>query len=224
MLYTEGVGWRWVFSSALLTNFGRSVLPFADKAVCALFELVFPDDCRVCGEPLHEVSRIPVCRKCLAKPVAISADYFCADCKTPFLNGFPLDEQGRCTLCRLGLTGFDTVYTFGSYEDTLRKLIHLFKYNRVRPLARPLCALVARAIPREDRFDLIIPMPLHWKKRWSRGYNQSELLAKEVARRWGVPVRNVVRRAKATAPQAGLSNSKRRLNMRGAFAIRKGID
>jgi ComF family protein len=152
----------------------------------------------------------------------LHADYFCVDCKTPFLNQFPLDEQGRCSLCRLGLTGFDTVYTFGSYEDTLRELIHLFKYGRMRPLARVLGELTARAIPREHRFDLIVPMPLHWRKRWSRGYNQSELLAKEVARRWGVPVEKIVRRVKATAPQAGLSNSKRRLNVRAAFRMRKG--
>ena len=67
-------------------------------------------------------------------------------------------------------------------------------------------------------------MPLHWKKRWSRGYNQSELLAKEIARVWGVPVKGVVRRVKDTAPQAGLSNSKRRLNVRGAFRLRDGAN
>jgi ComF family protein len=220
MLYNKVVGWRWVFSSALLTNFGNSVLPFAEKAFCGLF----PDDCRVCGQPLHEVSRIPVCRKCLHEPSALHAEYFCVACKTPFLNHFPLDEQGRCSLCRLGLSGFDTVYTFGSYENALRKLIHLFKYGKMRPLARPLGALVARAIPREQRFDLIIPMPLHWRKRWSRGYNQSDLLAREVARRWGVPVARIVSRVKATAPQAGLTNSKRRLNVRAAFRIRKGTN
>jgi ComF family protein len=220
MLYTEGVGWRWVFSSALLTNFGRSVLPFAEKAFCGLF----PDNCRVCEQPLHEISRIPVCRKCLDSPAVLCADFFCKDCHTSFLNRFPLDEQDRCSLCRLGLTGFNTVYTFGSYEDTLRELIHLFKYNGVRPLAKPLGELAARAIPREHAFDLIVPMPLHWKKRWSRGYNQSELLAEEIAWRWHVPVKNVVRRVKDTAPQAGLSNSKRRLNVRGAFQIRKGAN
>jgi ComF family protein len=154
----------------------------------------------------------------------MEAEYYCVDCKTPFLNRFPLDADGRCSLCRLGLTDFDTIYTFGSYADTLRELIHLFKYSQIRPLARPLGALIARAIPREHRFDLIIPMPLHWKKRWSRGYNQSELLAKEIARRWGVPIRKIVRRVKPTAPQAGLSNSKRRLNVRGAFAVRKGAN
>ncbi len=168
--------------------------------------------------PLHEISRVPVCGACLRQTPAIAADYYCVDCKAPFLNRFPLDEHGRCSLCRLGLTGFDTVYTYGSYDAALRQLIHLFKYNEMRPLAKPLGALLARAIPREQSFDLIVPMPLHWKKRWSRGYNQSELLAREIARRWGVPVRKIVRRVKPTAPQAGLTNSKRRLNVRGAFA------
>lgn len=220
-MYTEDVGVGGaVFSSALLTNVGRSILPFAEKVTCGFFQLVFPDDCRICGEPLRKVSRIPVCKRCLEAPKALGADYFCVDCKTPFLNRFPLDDEGRCSLCRLGLSGFNTVYTFGSYEETLRELIHLFKYQRIRPLARPLGELLARAIPREHRFDLIVPMPLHWTKRWSRSYNQSELLAKEVARRFGLPIAKAVRRVKATNPQAGLSNSKRRLNVRGAFSVR----
>jgi ComF family protein len=154
----------------------------------------------------------------------MAADYFCSDCHTPFLNPYPLDEQGRCMMCRLGLKGYDTVYTFGSYEDTLRELIHLFKYGSVRPLAKPLAALCARAIPFEHAFDVVAPMPLHWRKRWTRGYNQSELLAREIGRRRDVPVKNLVRRVKSTAAQAGLSNSKRRLNVQGAFALRKGVN
>ena len=224
MLYTGGVGWRWVFSSVLLTNVGRSILPFAEKAFCGLFQQLFPDDCRVCGEPLRNISRIPVCPACLSEPSAISADYFCKDCQTPFLNRFPLDEHGRCALCRLGANGFDTVYTFGSYEEKLRRLIHLFKYHRVRTLVGPLGRLLARAVPPERAFDLVVPLPLHWRKRLSRGYNQSRLLAEEIARLRGLPMKNIVRRVKATAPQAGLSNSKRRLNMQGAFAVRKGVD
>ena len=178
----------------------------------------------MCGVPLREVSRIPVCRKCLNEPSAISADYFCKDCHTPFLNRFPLDENGRCALCRLGANGFDTVYTFGSYERTLRELIHLFKYHRVRTLVRPLGQLLARAVPTERPFDLVVPMPLHWRKRWSRGYNQAGLLAKEIARMRGLRVAKIVQRVKPTVPQAGLSNSKRRLNMQGAFAMRNGTN
>src|SRR5262249_13120004 len=130
-----------------------------------------------------------------------------------------LDESGRCTLCRLGLRGFDAVYSYGSYEGTLRRLVHLLKYRGVRPLARPLGRLLVQAMPREASFDVIIPMPLHWTKRWQRGFNQAEVLAAEIGRKWHLPVRKVVRRRRSTTPQAGLTNAKRRANVRGAFSM-----
>ena len=114
------------------------------------------------------------------------------------------------------------MYAFGAHEGVLRKLIHVFKFEGVRTLQRPLGALLAQALPRESGFDAIVPMPLHWRRRWQRGFNQSELLAREIARRWAVPVRALVRRKKATAPQAGLTSAQRRKNVEGAFHVRKG--
>ena len=140
----------------------------------------------------------------------------------PFVNGFPLDETGRCALCRLGLRGFDAVYSYGSYEGTLRQLVHLFKYGGVRPLAGTFGRLMAQALPRETSFDVIVPMPLHWFKQWQRGFNQSNDLAREIGRKWNVPVRSVIHRKKATRPQAGLTNAKRRENMQGAFRMMRG--
>jgi len=137
----------------------------------------------------------------------------------PFVNRFPLDEAGRCGLCRLGLRGFDAVYSYGSYEGSLRELVHLFKYNGMRPLARTLGWLMVHALPRETTFDVIVPMPIHWLKKWQRGFNQSDDLAREIGKKWNVPVRTVVRRKKATRPQAGLTNAKRRANMQGAFRM-----
>jgi competence protein ComFC len=163
-----------------------------------------------------------VCAACLSKPQRLEAEFFCSSCRTPFLNAFPLDEQGRCALCRLGATGFDAAYSFGSYEGELRELIHLFKYGRVRTLVGPLGKLLARALPVDERFDAIVPVPLHWWKRWQRGFNQSELLAKEIARRRGIPVKRCVRRVKSTSAQAGLTNAKRRANMSGAFQAKHG--
>jgi ComF family protein len=140
----------------------------------------------------------------------------------PFVNRFPLDETGRCALCRLGLQGFDAVYSYGSYEGTLRQLVHLFKYSGVRPLAGAFGRFLAQALPRETTFDVIVPMPLHWFKQWQRGFNQSDLLAREIGKKWNVPVRSLIRRKKATRPQAGLTNAKRRANMSGAFKIARG--
>jgi ComF family protein len=140
----------------------------------------------------------------------------------PFVNRFPLDESGRCTLCRLGLRGFDAVYSYGSYEGTLRQLVHLFKYGGVRPLTRPFGRFLADTLPRDASFDVIVPMPLHWFKQWQRGFNQADVLAREIGKKWNVPVRNVIRRRRATVPQAGLTNAKRRANVRGAFTAKRG--
>jgi len=137
------------------------------------------------------------------------------------MNAHPLDEQGLCGLCRRGANGFDAAYSFGAYEGTLRELIHLFKYQRIRTLAAPLGMMLVSALPRDERFDVISPMPMHWMRRWQRGFNQAELLARMIGRRTGIPVRNLVRRRRATAPQAGLSNAQRRSNVAGVFAVRR---
>ena len=163
-----------------------------------------------------------MCAKCLAEPAPLIAEYFCVGCRMPFVNRFPLDETGRCGLCRLGLQGFDAVYSYGSYEGSLRELVHLFKYNGVRPLTATFGKFLAQALPRETSFDVVVPMPLHWFKKWQRGFNQSDDLAREIGKKWNVPVRNVVRRKKATRPQSGLTNAKRRANMQGAFGMPRG--
>jgi competence protein ComFC len=154
-------------------------------------------------------------------PAPLAAEYCCVQCRAPFLSRFPLDEQGRCALCRRGVRGFDAAYSFGFYEDELRQLIHLFKYGRIRTLSAPLGRLLARALPREQTFDVIVPMPLHWRKRWQRGFNQAELLAREIGRRTQTPVRNALRRVRNTASQAGLTSAKRRDNVSGAFQVKK---
>jgi ComF family protein len=170
---------------------------------------------------LRQVTRIPVCRKCLSDPEPFTAEFFCISCRTPFLNGFPLDAEGKCALCRSGLRGFDAAYCFGAYEGTLRELIHLYKYGRIQTMWRPLADLLASALPLDERFDAVAPVPLHWRKRWQRGFNQSDLLAREIARRRGIPAVNALRRVRYTESQAGLSNTGRRKNVAAAFECRR---
>jgi ComF family protein len=212
---------RWAFSSSSLTSYCTSAVqtPFH-----ALFSLFFPDDCRICGEPLRLLSRIPLCSACLRPPERLAAEYFCVSCGTPFENAFPLDAEGRCALCRHGLRGFDAAYCYGSYEGRLREWIHLFKYGRIQTLANPLLELLAAVLPRTERIDAIVPVPLHWRKRWQRGFNQSELLARGIARKWGLPVVNALRRRRFTSAQAGLTNTERRKNVAAAFASLRPLE
>jgi len=119
------------------------------------------------------------------------------------------------------LRGFDHAASFGLYDGALRKLIHLYKYSGMKPLARTLAVLMERAISIDEPFDAVVAVPLHWRKRWSRGFNQAELLARHVAKKRGIPALDVLLRRRATDVQAGLAIAGRRRNVAGAFALRK---
>jgi ComF family protein len=156
----------------------------------------------------------------MAAPVPHDADYYCSVCHAPFVNDWPLDEHGVCTACRSGLRGFDRAASFGMYEGALRSLIHLFKYSGMKPLARPLAAYLERTISVDDAYDAVVAVPLYWRKRWSRGFNQAELLARHVAKGRGIPLVSALRRKRSTATQAGLASAGRRRNVSGAFVLK----
>lgn len=183
--------------------------------------LLLPDECRVCGRPLETFSSVPVCPACLAPPEPFSPEYACLRCRTPFLNPRPLNEDGLCRLCAAGATAFDAAWTCGAYEGRLRDLIHLFKYGRMIPLARLFGRMMARAYPRDQRFDFLVPVPVHWRRRFGRGFDQSLLLARELSRHTGIPVLAALRRKRHTAAQAGLTRRQRRDNIRGCFEVKE---
>lgn len=188
-----------------------------------LFTLFFPDNCRVCERTLAGWTRIPVCYECLHSPVPLETDYFCRNCHTPFANGFALDDFGVCAACKSGLRGFDSASSYGFYEGTLRSLIHLFKYSKMRPLASTLSTYLEFAVPHDEMFDAVVPVPLHWRKRWSRGFNQAELLARPIAKRRRIPVLRALRRKRSTEVQATLAVAGRRRNVQGAFEARLNV-
>jgi len=173
----------------------------------------------LCEQPLTNVSRVPVCPACLALPKPLQAEFFCRACRTPFVDDYPLDEYDLCMVCREGLANFDAAYSFGSYEGSLQQLIHLFKYAKVESLADTLGHFMLQALPLEANFDLVIAMPMHWRKRWERGFNQAELLAEPVARRYGLRLAKNLRRTRYTKSQAGLTEADRRANLRGSFEV-----
>ena len=115
------------------------------------------------------------------------------------------------------MRGFDDAYCYGQYDGTLRALIHLYKYTGVQTLANPLVGYLSSALPRDLKIDVITPVPLHWRREWHRGFNQSHLLAKCLSKRLGLPVARLLRRVHATSVQAGLSNTDRRKNVSKAF-------
>ncbi len=125
-----------------------------------------------------------------------------------------------CTICRDGTINFDAVYAYGDYDGALPKLIHLFKYAKVETLAKPLGKLLLRALPLDIGFDLLMAMPMHWRKRWDRGFNQAELLAEAIAKRYSQKLSNELYRVKRTKAQAGLSEAERRDNLANSFGVK----
>ena len=147
------------------------------------------------------------------------AEHACRICQTPFTDSFPLDEYDLCTVCRGREVNFDVAYSFGSYEGSLRDLIRLFKYSRIETLSKPLSRFLLEALPRDQSFDLVTAMPMHWFRRWQRGFNQAELLAIPVARRYGLRVTPLLRRVRMGKRQAGLGATARQKNLAGAFEL-----
>jgi ComF family protein len=104
----------------------------------------------------------------------------------------------------------------GLYEDSLRAIIHAFKYEGRRSLAAPLGALMGRqADGLLDDVAWVVPVPLHWRRARRRGFNQ----AADLARTLGPPVLHALRRTRATRAQADLPAARRHKNVRGAFAL-----
>ena len=163
----------------------------------SLFAVLFPDQCRVCAEPLEELTRVPVCRRCL-------------DDLRPL--------RGR----RIRFD-FQQARSFGAYEGALRQVVHLFKYQGMRPLAAPLATRLAAVFHQQQwdgaEFAGLVAVPLAPSRQRQRGFNQAHLLARELGRQLELPVLDdTCRRVRATALQTGLTRAQRLENVRGSFA------
>ena len=126
--------------------------------------------------------------------------------------GLPL---AICRRCRRTHHDVSRSRAIGAYEGALRSIVHAFKYEGRRSLARPLAALMrARGADVFDGAAAVVPVPLHASRRRASGFNQAD----DLARRLGLPVVRALRRTRATATQADLPAARRHANVRGAFA------
>jgi len=153
---------------------------------------------------------------------------------SPFaFAGEPVHSAGsgeaRCGLCRRLEPPYLKASAYGSYDGGLRELIHLLKYNGVRPAANVLGRMLAEAMedlqPHFSEAEvLVVPVPLHFRKLRQRGFNQSELIARAAIKlkTSGFHLSaNLLERCRETTSQIGLSRHQRRENIRGAFKVAK---
>lgn len=191
----------------------------------SLFATLFPSDCRLCALPLLNISRLPVCEACLlaVRPLAGETCELCGEGLSGPRN---VAYDQMCSACRETRPLFAKATAYGSYENELRGLIHLLKYERVLPatsvLGRKLAAAIAKLSLGRERV-LVSPVPLHRSKRRERQFNQSELIARAALKHLRNPqlqlTADLLARVRPTVSQIGLTRPQRRDNMRGAFQV-----
>ena len=114
-------------------------------------------------------------------------------------------------------------HAFAEFEGPARRLLILLKFGGLLRAGREIGRRMALAPGAEellDGADLVVPMPLHWRRRWVRGHNQAEVLARGLCRaRPGLSFCRALRRHRATRPQVGLERSQRANNVYQAFRV-----
>jgi len=163
-------------------------------------------------------------------------EYLCKNCKKDIL----LNQQPFCKLCGKhipyleDLCGqcknllyqnykfwYDEVISPFLYQTTIKKLIHIIKYNRNLPLAYYMGNIFAEFLINNNiikNIDYIIPVPIHLNKLRDRGFNQSEIFAKVISKLTNIKMLpNLLHRNKFTSPQSGLTKKQRFKNVKNAF-------
>jgi ComF family protein len=178
-------------------------------------DVALPTLCVSCRDPVDGEG---VCANCWAK-LSFIAPPFCPRLGIPFVY-----DPGPDMLSMEAIAN-PPAYTRARaavrYDDVARTLVHALKYQDRTDLAPAMGRWMARAGQELlDDADVLVPVPLHWRRGWSRRYNQSGALARIIERESGVKVAaEALRRIRPTEQQIGLSRPQRASNVQGAFKV-----
>ena len=190
----------------------RAFRPVADSVLAVLLAPC----CAACGQLLERPTMGPVCPSCWRSILPLTPPV-CDRCGDPLPTWRAISVPlARCPRCRRGTRRVDRARAVGAYDGALRAIVHALKYEGRRSLAQPLAELMRfRGADMLTGADWAVPVPLHPSRRRERGFNQAADLARHV----GVPVRQALRRTRATRMQTGLPAAQRHRNVRGAFEL-----
>jgi ComF family protein len=192
------------------------------ELLTGIADLFFPPRCLTCGHLLDEHGPLPLCASCTAGIHTIRSP-LCPRCGIPFTGADGGDRL--CGDCLLTARPYAAARAVGLYEQTLLTAIHLFKYRGKTGIGEVLGRMMAEYAGQQwdmTVFSLIIPVPLHRKRLRERGFNQAVILARQIAKRFDLPLAlRTLRRDVGTPPQVGLGREARADNVRGAFTVRR---
>jgi ComF family protein len=178
-------------------------------------DIALPTLCVACREPVDGEG---VCPECWTKLSFIAPPY-CPRLGIPFVY-----DPGPDMLSMEAIANppaYARARAAVRYDDVARTLVHALKYQDRTDLAPAMGRWMARAGHELlDGADVLVPVPLHWRRAWSRRYNQSGALALIIERQTGVKVASdALRRIRPTQQQVGLSKPQRASNVQGAFKV-----
>jgi ComF family protein len=202
----------WAWHRAIWKAFGELARGLADLAL--------PGVCAACGAA--EIAAEGLCTDCNVKLLALVSLPYCPRCGTTVGPNIPISEEG-CAACPDPLPRFAQVVRLGPYTDPLRGVIRELKYRRRDWLHHRLGRMLGRAAGRlnETKADLVVPVPMHWRRRLARSCDHARVLASAVAEELGLPLGDELIRIRHTAPQVHLSRTRRIENVHRAFALRR---
>ncbi|PYF01499.1 ComF family protein [Rhodopseudomonas faecalis] len=189
---------------------------------------------RVCRRGAKAVLDVTLPTLCLNCREPVAGDGLCAACwsqlgfiEPPYCErlGIPFVYDPGPGLLSMQAIAAPPAYTRARaavrYDEVARSLVHALKFHDRVELAPTMGRWMARAAaPLIADADLIVPVPLHWRRGFSRRYNQSGALALAISRACGRPLAgDVLRRIRPTAHQIGLSRAERAANVQGAFRV-----
>ena len=190
------------------------------EIIKGLPDLIWPPRCAACAKSLAPSDSDPLrelfCPVCASSVIWVTSP-FCPRCGVPFEG---VGEDHLCLDCLVDPPLFRKVGTVFEYGGAVAEALTKLKYASASELARPFANLLAKLSLGLSSPDAVIPVPLHTKRLVKRGFNQSALLGRPVARIQGARFSpGLVRRILDTAPQASCTRKARFENIKGAFAV-----
>ncbi|MEH6639079.1 MAG: ComF family protein [Porticoccaceae bacterium] len=177
--------------------------------------LLFPGICLLCQR--RSKRKLDLCHACEAALPRLETG--CLRCALPLLH------PGVCGYCQGKPPSFTSVFTPYLYQFPTDRMIHSFKYGGKFKYGRVLATLLAELLNNTERLnnsapppDVLLPVPLHWRRQIKRGFNQAELIARALSRQLDIPINTrLISRTRYTDAQEGLSRRERQGNLRQAF-------
>ena len=189
------------------------------KILNFIISIIFPRTCSLCKKTVPFLSEQNICDECLEKIPKLEG-LICHKCSLPLPDG-----GATCYDCKNNKDiYFEVLKSPYTYSTQMQKLIKKLKYSRKTFLAKDLSVQLANFILKESidkNIDIVVPVPMHWFKKWKRGYNQAELLAENVAKLINKPMYNALIRTKYTKPQFNLRKYERHENLQNMFVLNK---